>query len=50
VEAVDEDGRMIDDDDRYRVVAVVDEDGYYEKTVSGLYKRNEDARLLSTTL
>ncbi len=50
VEAVDEDGRLIDDDDRYRVVAVVDEDGYYEKTVSALYKRNEDARRLSTTL
>lgn len=50
IEAVDEDGRLIDDDDRYRVVAVVDEDGYYEKTVSALYKRNEDARRLSTTL
>ncbi len=50
VEAVDEDGRLIDDDDRYHVVAVVDEDGYYEKTVSALYKSSEDARRISTTL
>lgn len=50
IEAVDEDGRLIDDDDRYRIVAVIEENGYYEKTVSATYKRSEDAWLLSTTL
>lgn len=50
IEAIDDDERLIDDDDRYRVVAVIEEDGSYEKTVSATYKKREDARYLSTTL